>query len=113
MSAVIYVTNRGDTKLRDGYVGTFYDFPKDETVEIPLEAAKHIFGYMASDKVPHLTRLGWARSFAEIDKGFEKLAEFEISEQPPEKNRSLPSAVGVVALRIEKSPERKSTQRAA
>ena len=113
MSATIYVTNRGDTKLRDGCAGVFYDFPKDETVEIPLEAAKHIFGYMVSDKIPHLTRLGWLRSFAEIDKGFEKLAEFELSEQPPEKNRSLPSAVGVVALHVERRVERKSTQRAA
>jgi hypothetical protein len=113
MSEFIYVTNRGDTKLRDGFGGTFYEFPKDETVEIPLQAAKHIFGYMVADKVPHLTRLGWARSFAEIDKGFEKLSESELSEQPPEKNRSLPSAVGVVPLHVEKRVERKSTQRAA
>jgi hypothetical protein len=53
------------------------------------------------------------RSFAEIDKGFEKLAEFKISEQPPEQNRSLPSAVGVVALHVEKRVERNVTKRAA
>jgi hypothetical protein len=113
MSAVVYVTNTGDTKLRDGCGGVFYDFPKDETVEIPLDAAKHIFGYMNPNKEPFLSRLGWVRSFAEIDKGFEKLAEFKISEQPPERNRSLPSAVGVVALHVERRVERNVTKRTA
>jgi len=111
--SMVYVTNTGDTKLRDGCGGIFYDFPKDETVEIPLEAAKHIFGYMNPNKEPFLSRLGWVRSFAEIDKGYEKLAEFKISEQPPQQNRSLPSAVGVVALHVEKRVERKVIQRAA
>ena len=111
--SVVYVTNTGDTKLRDGCGGVFYDFPKDETVEIPLDAAKHIFGYMNPNKEPFLSRLGWVRSFAEIDKGFEKLSEFKISEQPPERNRSLPSAVGVVALHVEKRVERTVTKRAA
>jgi len=113
MSAVVYVTNTGDTKLRDGCGGVFYDFPKDETVEIPLDAAKHIFGYMNPNKEPFLSRLGWVRSFAEIDKGFEKLSEFKISEQPPERNRSLPSAVGVVALHVERRVERNVTKRTA
>jgi len=111
--SVVYVTNTGDTKLRDGCGGVFYDFPKNETVEIPLDAAKHIFGYMNPNKEPFLSRLGWVRSFAEIDKGFEKLSEFKISEQPPERNRSLPSAVGVVALHVEKRVERTVTKRAA
>jgi len=113
MSAVVYVTNTGDTKLKDGFGGVFYDFPKDETVEIPLDAAKHIFGYMNPNKEPYLSRLGWIRSFAEIEKGFEKLSEFKISEQPPERNRSLPSAVGVVALHVERRVERNVTKRTA
>ena len=111
--SMVYVTNTGDTKLKDGFAGVFYEFPKDQTVEIPLDAAKHIFGYMNPNKEPFLSRLGWVRSFAEIDKGYEKLAEFKISEQPPEQNRSLPSAVGVVALHVEKRVERKVIQRAA
>jgi hypothetical protein len=41
------------------------------------------------------------------------LARFDISEQQPEQNRSLPSAVSVVPLRIEKSVGGKVTQRAA
>jgi len=111
--SMVYVTNTGDTKLRDGCGGIFYDFPKDQTVEIPLEAAKHIFGYMNPNKEPFLSRLGWVRSFAEIDKGYEKLSEFKISEQPPERNRSLPSAVGVVALHVERRVERNVTKRTA
>ena len=111
--SMVYVTNTGDTKLKDGFAGVFYEFPKDQTVEIPLDAAKHIFGYMNPNKEPHLSRLGWVRSFAEIEKGYEKLAEFQISEQPPEQNRSLPSAVGVVPLHVEKRGEGKVNQRVA
>ena len=111
--SVVYVTNTGDTKLKDGFAGVYYDFPKNETVEIPLDAARHIFGYMNPNKEPFLSRLGWVRSFAEIEKGFEKLQEFKISEQPPEQNRSLPSAVGVVALHVERRVERTVTKRAA
>jgi hypothetical protein len=43
----------------------------------------------------------------------EKFKKVEISETPPEKNRSLPSAVGVVPLRIEKSVGGKVNQRVA
>ena len=49
----IFVTNRSDKKLKDGYAGVFYSFPKDETVEIPEDVARHIFGYGDDNKEPY------------------------------------------------------------
>jgi len=39
----IFVTNRSDKKLKDGYAGVFYSFPKDETVEIPWRSSSSHF----------------------------------------------------------------------
>lgn len=113
MTQTVFVTNRSDTVLRDGYGGVFYDFVKDKTVEIPIHVAQHVFGYGKTNKEPNLARLGWIRSHADLAKGLELLAQFDISEQQPEQNRSLPSAVSVVPLRVEKSAGGKVTQRAA
>ena len=113
MTQTVFVTNRSNTVLRDGYGGVFYDFVKDQTVEIPLHVAQHVFGYGKPDKEPFLSRLGWIKSHADLKTGLELLAQFDISEQQPEQNRSLPSAVSVVPLRIEKSVGGKVTQRAA
>ena len=54
----IFVTNRSDKKLKDGYAGVFYSFPKDETVEIPEDVARHIFGYGDDNKEPLAWGLG-------------------------------------------------------
>ena len=40
MTQTVFVTNRSDTVLRDGYGGVFYDFIKDQTVEVPLHVAQ-------------------------------------------------------------------------
>ena len=113
MTQVVFVTNRSNTVLRDGYGGVFFDFVKDKTVEVPLHVAQHVFGYGKPDKEPFLARLGWINSHADVQAGLELLAQFDISEQQPEQNRSLPSAVSVVPLRVEKSVGGKVTQRAA
>ena len=113
MTQTVFVTNRSTTELRDGFGGVFFEFIKDKTVEIPLHVAQHVFGYGSPDKEHFLSRLGWIKSHAELQTGLELLAQFEISEQQPEQNRSLPSAVSVVPLRIEKSVGGKVTQRAA
>ena len=113
MTQTVFVTNRSDTVLRDGYGGVFYDFIKDQTVEVPLHVAQHVFGYGKPNKESFLSRLGWIKSHADLETGLELLTRFEITEQQPEQNRSLPSAVSVVPLRIEKSVGGKVTQRAA
>ena len=113
MTQTVFVTNRSDTVLRDGYGGVFYEFVKDKPVEVPLHVAQHVFGYGSPNKEPFLSRLGWIKSHAELKTGLELLAQFDISEQQPEQNRSLPSAVSVVPLRVEKHAGGKVNQRAA
>ena len=110
---MIYVTNNSDQDLRDGFGGVFYDFQKGKTLEIPEEAARHIFGYGKDDKESCLAHLGWIRLHSELEQGMEKLSKFDIQTEAPEQNRSLPSAVGVVPLRLEKAAGGKVTQRAA
>ena len=43
--STIFVTNNGDFSFEDGFNGERYTFAVGATVEIPLLAAKHIFGY--------------------------------------------------------------------
>jgi hypothetical protein len=68
---------------------------------------------MDPNKEKYLSYLGFIRLHSELEEGLERLAKFKISEQPPEQNRSLPSAVGVIPLRIEKSAGGKVNSKAA
>lgn len=113
MSEQVFVTNKSGKKLEMSYAYQMYKFPVDETVQVPLEAVKHIFGYGAENKEPYLSALGFIRLHSELEEGLERLSQFEISEEPPQKNRSLPSAVGVVPLHVEKRVGGKATQKVA
>ena len=113
MSEQVFVTNNSGQKLVAEFNYRDYEFPVDETVEVPVNAAKHIFGFGAENKEPYLARLGFIRLHSEIEQGLEKLAKFEITSELPQQDRSLPSAVGVVPLRVEKHARGKSIQRAA
>jgi len=113
MTETVFVTNRSDSALTDGYGGIFYEFLRGKPVEVPLHVAKHVFGYGAEDKEPYLARLGWIRSHSDLNSGIEKLSKFEITTQPAQQDRSLPSAVSVVPLRVEKHAGGKVNQRAA
>jgi hypothetical protein len=95
---VIYVTNRSDKKLKDGLGGVFYTFPKDTTVEIPEEVARHIFGYGIEDKEVYLARLGWCRTSNDLEDALKILDQWEISTQPPKKDQSLSPLVEKVPL---------------
>jgi len=113
MSETVFVTNNSEKKLEADFSYKRYVLPVGETVEIPMDAARHVFGYGDNNKEPYLARLGFIRLHSELDEALERLSQFEISDQPPQKNRSLPSAVGVVPLHVEKRAGGKSTQRAA
>ena len=113
MTETVFVTNRTDTALTDGYGGIFYEFLKGKPVEVPVHVAKHVFGYGDENKEPYLARLGWIRSHSDLDSGIERLNKFEITTQPAQQDRSLPSAVSVVPLRVEKHAGGKVNQRAA
>lgn len=110
MSEIVYVTNNSEKRLIADFQYEQFEFPQSKTVQLSAEAATHIFGYGKQDKEPYLARLGFIRLHSELPQALERLAEFEISEQPPvEKNRSLPSAVGVVPLHVEKRAGGKSS----
>ena len=109
MSELVYVTNKSGKKLTAEYNYEEYNFPVDKTVALSPKAAKHIFGYGDDNKEPYLARLGFIRLHSELDEGLEKLAQFEITSELPQQDRSLPSAVGVVPLHVEKRAGGKST----
>ena len=93
----IFVTNNSDQDLKDGFGGIFYDFTIGSTIEIPEEAAKHIFGYGEQDKTSHLIRLGWLRMSNEVDRAMEKLNKFSFSMQPTKNGHSQAPVVDKVA----------------
>ena len=72
-----------------------------------------MLGYGDEDKEKYLVQLGMIRLHSELEEAMENLKKVYISSEPPTKNRSLPSAVGVVPLRIEKSVGGKVNQRVA
>ena len=101
--SVIFVTNNSDKVWKDGYAGKFYTFGKGETVEVPIEVAKHVFGYGDDNKEPYLARLGWITTSNDLDKGLELLSKWEFSTEPPKKNQSLSPLVERVPLEVVKS----------
>ena len=111
----VYVTNKSDIELTDGWNGVVYEFKKDTTVELPFEIARHIFGVGMTDKEKEekLARLGWIQSRAELKKGLEMLEKFEISSEAPKQNHSLPSVVELVPQAGEGRSGGKVSRRAA
>ena len=113
MSQTVFVTNKSDKKLVVSYAYKEYTFEVDKPLEVPLELAQFVFGFQQQNKEAQLVRLGWLRLSNEIEQALEKLDQFKITVERPEQNRSLPSAVGVVPLHVEKRAGGKVTQRAA
>lgn len=74
------VTNRNNFTLKDRYDGVDYFFKPNESVVIEEEAARHIFGYGATDKIPFLVRQGWCASSDKTDEGMNKLNKFKFEE---------------------------------
>ena len=109
----VFVTNNSGQPLVVEFNYKDITFPVGESVEIPVNAAKHIFGFGAENKEPYLARLGFIRFHSELEEALQKLARFEITSELPQQDRSLPSAVGVVPLRVERHARGKSIQRAA
>jgi hypothetical protein len=114
MSENLFVTNRSDQKLVVSYEYKQVEFPVGKPIEVPERLARFVFGHGEVDKEPCLVRLGWVRLHSELEQGLERLAQFSITDQPFEsEDCSLPSAVGVVPLHVEKRAGGKANQRAA
>lgn len=56
---MIKVINHNEETLRGRFDGEDFEFPPGKAVQMPLEAAKHIFGLGAEDKSQALNMLGW------------------------------------------------------
>jgi hypothetical protein len=93
-----YVTNTWEKPIRFDYAFKPYDFPVGQTVEIPEEAARHLFGYGEQNKEPHMIRLGLVNTNLDIPNGYKILSKFLISDEPPRKNHSLSPVVERVPL---------------
>ena len=95
--ANVFVTNNSSKLLKDGFAGVFYEFKPNETVEIPSEAAHHIFGYGEKDKAHYVTRLGWSVSQNDLEEAINRLnTEWVISVEPPKPNHVLSPVVDQV-----------------
>ena len=110
---MLYVTNKSGKPLEIIYCFKKEVFEVDKTEEITEQAAKDIFGYGVANKEPYLVSLGLIRLHSDLQEGLEKLAKFEITSEFPQQDRSLPSAVGVVPLRVERRAGGSSKVRAA
>ena len=55
---------------------------------VPLEVARHVFGYGMDNRVPVLARLGWAVTSNDVAKGLERLNRFVISDEEPKQERT-------------------------
>jgi hypothetical protein len=114
MSETVFVTNNSDKNLVVTYNYKRIEFPIGKSVETTMDTVRHVFGYGVTDKEPHLARLGWVTLHSELEQGLERLSKFIISDTPfVEKDRSLPSAVGVVPLHVEKRGGGATRQRVA
>jgi len=97
--STIFVINRTDKKLKDGYAGVFYEFLPNQIVEVPVEVAVHVFGYGIDNKEPYLARLGWVKTANDLEEGVERLSKWEFHIEKPKKNDSLSPIVEPVPLR--------------
>ena len=113
MTDLVYVTNNTDKDLYAEYNYVGYEFPVGKTVELTVPAAMHMLGYGDEDKEKYLVQLGMIRLHSELEEAMENLKKVYISSEPPTKNRSLPSAVGVVPLHVEKRGGGNTRQRVA
>ena len=80
----VWVTNTTDQALEDGWAGNRYRFLPNQPLELPADAAQHIFGHGVDDKEPFLARLGWIKTTNDLPKGLERLEHFKITDQEPE-----------------------------
>jgi hypothetical protein len=91
----VWVTNTTKEHFEDMWHGDMYAFPPGKAVMVPLEVARHIFGYGMDNRVPVLARLGWAVTANDVPVGLKRLDRFVISDEKPEEER--PKVVALVS----------------
>jgi hypothetical protein len=91
----VWVTNATKETFEDMWHGDKYTFPAGKSVNVPLEVARHVFGYGLADRVPVLARLGWAVTSNDVPAALKRLDRFVIADQKPEAER--PKVVALVS----------------
>lgn len=94
----LYVTNRWEREISFPYAFKTYTFPVNVTVEAPLEAVRHIFGYGQDDKEPYMAQLALIKTKNDVPDGLKILGRIQISEQAPTKEHSLSPVLQRVPL---------------
>jgi hypothetical protein len=109
----VYVTNKSDKPLVDEYAYKTITFPVNETVEVPVAIARHLFGYEQEDKVPAMVRIGLIKTTNDIDEGLAKLAKFQITHEEPKQDRFLSPGDDLVTPLVPKAREGRKVVQAA
>jgi hypothetical protein len=109
----VYVTNKTDKVLVDEYAFKQYKFLLNETVEIPVEVARHIFGYGSENKEPVVARLGFAKTLNDMPEGLAYLKKFIVSEEKSKQDRSLSPAIDLVPPPVPEGRVGRTVQKAA
>lgn len=94
----VYVTNKWDKPITFSYEYVWYTFPVGESIQVPLEAARHIFGYQHEDKEPFMAQLAIIKTRAEVPDGLKILQKILITDELPKKGHSLSPVVEKVPL---------------
>ena len=77
----IFVRNNSQDDFFDSFDGVRYNFIPGKEIELPDDAAKHIFGYGDDNKEPYLVRLGWMKMNTDYHLAMEKLSQFSFSRE--------------------------------
>jgi hypothetical protein len=67
------VKNGLSTKIRGRFNGVWYDWKPGESLDMPIKAAEHLFGFGLDDKISAFHRLGWVNSRDTIEDAQKKL----------------------------------------
>ena len=73
------VTSNFDKKFKGKHHGVQYEWKPGATVNMPKEAAAHIFGFGEEDKTRALHRAGFLSTVDDMDAAMEKLGKFSFS----------------------------------
>ena len=108
----VWVINKTNDILIDGWDGKKYEFLPRKPVEVPFIVAQHVFGYGLADKMEALVRLGWIKTANDKPESLARLEQFEISQTRPQGHRETSPTVDRTPLPVPRRGEGKGTQAA-
>lgn len=77
--AFLAVTSNFDKKFKGKFHGVEYLWKPGDTVNMPVEAAAHIFGFGEEDKTRALHRAGFLTTVEDMDEAMAKLGKFSFA----------------------------------